>query len=134
MMAEYPENALPCNKTATTRVVAMPADTNPAGDIFGGWIMSQVDLAGGVAATRRAGGRIVTVAVNSFHFDQPVFVGDLVSCYASVEKVGNTSLTINVVVYAERNRQQRETVKVTRAKLVYVAIDDQGNPVAISPE
>ena len=133
-MAEYPENKLPNDKIATTRVVAMPADTNPAGDIFGGWIMSQVDLAGGVAATRRAGGRIVTVAVNSFHFDQPVYVGDLVSCYASVEKVGNTSLTVSVVVYAERNRQQRETVKVTRAKLVYVAIDDQGKPVAISSE
>ena len=131
-MTEYPEHRLPESEMATTRVVAMPADTNPAGDIFGGWIMSQVDLAGGVAATRRAGGRTVTVAVNSFHFDQPAYVGDLVSCYASVEKVGKTSLTVNVVVYAERNRQQQETVKVTRATLVYVAIDDQGKPVSIA--
>ncbi len=133
-MTEYPEDRLPESEMATTRVVAMPADTNPAGDIFGGWIMSQVDLAGSVAATRRAGGRTVTVAVNSFHFDQPVYVGDLVSCYASVEKVGKTSLTVNVVVYAERNRQLQETVKVTRATLVYVAVDDQGKPVLITPK
>ncbi len=130
-MDDYPKHALPEGKIATTRVVAMPADTNPAGDIFGGWIMSQVDLAGGVAATQRVGGRVVTVAVNSFHFDQPVYVGDLVSCYATVKKVGKTSLMVNVVVYAERNRQQQEIVKVTRAKLVYVAIDTHGKPVAI---
>jgi acyl-CoA thioesterase YciA len=131
-MINYPESSLPEGEIATTRVVAMPADTNPAGDIFGGWIMSQADLAGGVAATQRVHGRVVTVAVNSLHFDQPVYVGDLVSCYATVEKVGNTSLTINVVVYAERYGKQQEIVKVTRAKLVYVALDEQGKPVSIA--
>ncbi len=129
---EYPAHCLPCNKAVTTRVVAMPADTNPAGDIFGGWIMSQVDLAGSVAATRVAHGRVVTVAVNSFQFHQPVFVGDLVSCYAEVATTGSTSVTVDVVVYAERDRQKMETVKVTQATLVYVAIDENRQPRAIS--
>ncbi len=109
------------------RVVAMPADANAAGDIFGGWIMSQVDIAGSVVATRRAKGRVVTVAVNSFEFHQPVFIGDLVSCYAEVSRVGNTSLTINVKVYAERDRLA-SPIKVTAAVLTYVAVDDQRKP------
>jgi len=109
------------------RLVAMPADANAAGDIFGGWIMSQVDIAGSVVATRRAKGRVVTVAVNSFEFHQPVFIGDLVSCYAEVSRIGNTSLTVNVKVYAERNRLATP-IKVTEAVLTYVAVDDQRKP------
>ncbi len=124
----YPADRLPDEREATTRVVAMPSDTNPAGDIFGGWIMSQVDLAGSVAATRHARGRVVTVAVHSFQFHQPVYVGDLVSCYAQVVKTGRTSLTVDVVVYAERDRQKIETVKVTQATLVYVSIDENRRP------
>jgi len=127
----YPDHSLPRGQEATTRVVAMPSDTNPAGDIFGGWIMSQVDLAGSVAATRYARSRVVTVAVHSFQFHQPVYVGDLVSCYAEVEKTGRTSLTVNVVVYAERDRREIETVKVTQASLVYVSIDKNRLPKEI---
>lgn len=111
----------------TMRLPARPRDTNTAGDIFGGWIMSQVDLAGSIAASRRAKGRVVTVAVNSFHFHKPVFVGDLVSCYANVTKVGNTSLTVFVEVYSERYPERIETVKVTEATLTFVAVDELGN-------
>ena len=110
----------------TMRLPARPRDTNTAGDIFGGWIMSQVDLAGSIAASRRAKGRVVTVAVNSFQFHKPVFVGDVVSCYANVTKVGNTSLTIFVEVYAERYPERVETVKVTEATLTFVAVDEYG--------
>ena len=111
----------------TIRVVAMPADANASGDIFGGWIMSQVDIAGSVVAMRRATGRVVTVAVNSFEFQQPVFVGDLISCYADVTHVGNTSLTVEVTVYAERDRVELP-IKVTQAVLTYVAVDDNRKP------
>ena len=110
----------------TMRLPARPLDTNTSGDIFGGWIMSQVDLAGSIAASRRAKGRTVTVAVNSFHFHTPVFVGDIVSCYANVKKVGNTSLTVFVEVYAERYPSRIETVKVTEATLTFVAVDENG--------
>jgi acyl-CoA thioesterase YciA len=119
---------LPQDREPTIRVLAMPTDTNAAGDIFGGWIMSQVDIAGSIAAYRRARGRVVTVAVNSFEFHQPVFVGDLISCYAEVTRVGRTSLTLRVEVYAERNRQQEECIKVTEAFLTYVAVDEQRKP------
>lgn len=115
-----------------TRVLAMPADTNPAGDIFGGWIMSQVDIAGSIVAYRRARGRVVTVAVNSFQFHKPVYVGDLVSCYAEIERVGRTSLTVRVTVYAERNRGN-EAIKVTEATLTYVAIDKDRQPRPVDP-
>jgi len=115
----------------TTRVLAMPTDTNATGDIFGGWIMSQVDIAASIAAHRYAGTRTVTVAVNSFQFKKPVYVGDLISCYAAVEKVGNTSITVFVEVYAERDRQQAEVVKVTEATLTFVAIDENGKPQTV---
>ncbi len=115
----------------TTRVLAMPTDTNAAGDIFGGWIMSQVDIAASIAAHRHAGARAVTVAVNSFQFEKPVYVGDLISCYAVVKKVGNTSITVFVEVYAERDRQQIEVVKVTEATLTFVAIDENGKPQTV---
>lgn len=109
------------------RLLARPSDTNSSGDIFGGWIMSQVDLAGSIVAARRACGRIVTVAVNSFHFKKPVYVGDLISCYASVEKVGNTSISVLVEVFAER-KLGSECIRVTEATLTYVAVDNKGKP------
>ena len=115
----------------TTRLVAMPTNTNAAGDIFGGWIMSQVDLAGSIVALRSAGKRVVTVAVNSFLFKKPVYVGDLISCYAEVKKTGNTSLTVFVEVYAERDREQHDVVKVTEATLTFVALDDDGKPTSL---
>ena len=110
----------------TIRTMAMPADTNAAGDIFGGWVMAMVDVAGSVPAHRIAMGRIATVAVNSFVFRQPISVGDLVSFYATVTKVGTTSITVDVEVYAERNPEQPEVVKVTEATLTYVAVDEDG--------
>ena len=117
----------------TMRLLARPTDTNTAGDIFGGWIMSQVDIAGSIVAARRVRGRVVTVAVNSFHFKKPVFVGDLVSCYAKIIKTGTTSLTVFVEVYAERNPVQTECIKVTEATLTYVAVDENRNPRPIDP-
>lgn len=112
----------------TIRVMPMPSDANIHGDVFGGWIMAQVDIAGAVPAARRANGRVATIAVNSFLFKQPVFVGDLLSFYAEVIKVGNTSVTVSVEVYAERNRLQADTVKVTEATLTYVATDGHRKP------
>jgi acyl-CoA thioesterase YciA len=117
---------LPEGKQPELRLMAMPADTNPAGDIFGGWIMAHVDLAGGVAAIRRSRGRVATVAVNSFQFRQPVSVGDVVSFFTSVAKLGRTSITVDVEVYAERNPPDPIIVKVTEASLTYVALDAQG--------
>lgn len=111
----------------------MPADANIHGDVFGGWIMAQVDIAGSIPATRRAHGRVATVAVNSFTFKQPVFVGDLLSFYASIIKTGRTSITVEVEVYAERRRLQLETVKVTEAILTYVATDDQRRSRELPP-
>jgi len=119
---------LPADKQPTIRIIPMPADTNANGTIFGGWVMAQVDLAGSVPASERAMGKVATVAVNSFVFKEPVFVGDLVSFYANVVKTGRTSITIDVEVYAQRQRFGSEVVKVTEAQLTYVAIDDNGNP------
>jgi acyl-CoA thioesterase YciA len=119
---------LPAGREVVMRVMPMPADSNANGDIFGGWIMAQVDLAGAVLPARIAKGRIVTVAVNQFIFKQPVSVGDLLSFYAKVERVGNTSITVNVEVYAERNPANLHVVKVTEANLTYVAIDREGKP------
>jgi acyl-CoA thioesterase YciA len=124
--------ALPAGKEPTLRVVPMPADENQAGDIFGGWIMSQVDIAGSVAAVRIARGRVATVAVNSFQFKQAVLVGDLVSFYADVVRVGRTSITVNVEVYAQRRPEREEVVKVTEATLTYVAIDENRKPRVVS--
>ena len=106
----------------------MPADANQNGDIFGGWIMAQVDIAGGTLAGRLARGRIATVAVNSFLFQQPVQIGDLLSFYVDLVKIGNTSITVNVEVYAERGPADLKVVKVTEATLTYVAIDRDGRP------
>ncbi|TFZ04173.1 acyl-CoA thioesterase [Ramlibacter humi] len=106
----------------------MPADTNGNGDIFGGWVMAQVDLAGSVIPARYVNGRMATVAVNEFIFKQPVRVGDILSFYGSVTRIGRTSITVQVEVFAERFRAQGRFVKVTEASLTYVAIDDQGRP------
>jgi acyl-CoA thioesterase YciA len=106
----------------------MPADANAHGDVFGGWIMSQVDLAGGIRASRRANGRVATVAVNSFVFKEPVFVGDVLSLYARIIRSGRTSVTVDVAVYAERSRMSADVVKVTEATLVYVATDAERRP------
>nr|WP_242615569.1 acyl-CoA thioesterase [Sphaerotilus mobilis] len=111
----------------------MPADANGNGDIFGGWIMAQVDIAGAVLPARIARGRIATVAVNQFIFKQPVSISDLLSFYATVLRVGNTSVTVHVEVYAERNPENPEVVKVTEANLTYVAIDGEGKPRQIPP-
>jgi acyl-CoA thioesterase YciA len=119
---------LPAGCAPVLRVVPMPADANQHGDIFGGWIMSQVDIAGGVVAAVRARGRVATVAVNSFVFREPVMIGDRVSFYANVIRVGRTSITVNVEVFAERNPAEREVVKVTEATLTYVATDSQRLP------
>jgi len=122
---------------ATLRLVPMIKDTNAAGDVFGGWVMSQVDIAGSIAAVRRSKGRVVTVAVNAFHFVAPVFVNDLVSFYAEVTKVGTTSITVSVEVYVERSiRTPRpgEVVKVTEAVLTYVAVDEKRNKRPVPPE
>ena len=119
---------LPADRQLVLRVMPMPADANGNGDIFGGWIMAQVDLAGAVLPARIAKGRIATVAVNEFVFKQPVSIGDLLSFYAHVLRVGRTSITVRVEVYAERNPANLRVVKVTEANLTYVAIDREGQP------
>jgi acyl-CoA thioesterase YciA len=119
---------LPTDKELVLRVIPLPADVNASGDIFGGWVMAQVDLAGSVLPLRIAQGRIATVAVNQFVFKQPVRVGDLLSFYAEVVRIGTTSITVNVEVYAQRLDAQHQVVKVTEATLTYVATDAQGRP------
>jgi acyl-CoA thioesterase YciA len=126
--------SLPGDRQLVMRVMPMPADANGNGDIFGGWIMAQVDVAGAVLPARIAKGRIATVAVNQFVFKQPVSISDLLSFYAKVERVGRTSVTVNVEVYAERNPADLHVVKVTEANLTYVAIDNQGKPRPIPVE
>jgi acyl-CoA thioesterase YciA len=122
---------LPEGKVPALRVVPMPADSNQNGDIFGGWIMSQVDIAGGTVAHRLARGRVATVAVKEFTFKQPVQIGDVVSFYVELERIGTTSITVTVEVYAERRPEDPEVVKVTEATLTYVAIDRDGRPRAV---
>ena len=119
---------LPQGKQPALRVMPMPADANQNGDIFGGWIMSQVDIAGGTLAGRIARGRVATVAVKEFVFKEPVQIGDVLSFYADVVRIGNTSITVTVEVYAERRPETPTVVKVTEATLTYVAIDGNGRP------
>ena len=126
-MPDVEQVTLPAREP-TLRVVPMPADVNQYGDIFGGWIMSQVDIAGSIPAARRARGRSATVAVNSFVFKQPVLVGDLVSLYAEITHVGRTSITVAVEVYAQRNPDDVICVKVTEASLTYVAVGPDRRP------
>ena len=118
----------------TMRVVAMLSDANSTGDMFGGWIMGQVDIAGSVPAAFRAKGRVVTVAVNSFVFKEPMYIGDLVSFYADIVKVGHTSITVDVQVYAQRDPAKPVCVKVTEATLTYVAVGEDRKPRPLPPE
>ena len=130
---EPASTTLPQGRIPELRVVPMPADANVHGDVFGGWIMAQVDMAGALPAMRRANGRVATIAVNSFLFKQPVFVGDVLSFYADVVRVGRTSITVFVEVFAQRNQLNDEVVKVTEATLTYVATDEQRRPRPLPP-
>jgi acyl-CoA thioesterase YciA len=127
-------SSLPTDLELVLRVIPRPMDTNANGDIFGGWVMAQVDMAGAVLPARMAGGRLATVAVNEFIFKQPVKIGDLLSFFASIVRVGRTSVTVKVEVYAERMSAYGRYLKVTEALLTYVAIDDEGRPRPLPPE
>jgi len=118
----------------TIRVAAMPSDANANGDVFGGWLMGQVDIAGSIPAVHRAKGRVATVAVNSFVFKQPIFIGDVVSFYTRIVKVGTTSITVDVEVFAQRNPEKPLCVKVTEATLTYVAISEDRKPRPVPKE
>jgi len=133
MKSEHPETKLPQHEP-TIRVVAMPSDANYTGDIFGGWLMGQVDVAGSVPALHRAKGRVATVAVNSFVFKQPILVGDLVSFYTRIVKIGTTSITVEVEVCSQRDPAKPCCVKVTEATLTYVAVDENRRPRPVPPE
>jgi acyl-CoA thioesterase YciA len=125
---------LPRDRVPVIRVPARPRDANPGGSIFGGWIMSYVDIAGSEPAWLRARGRVVTRAVDSFEFRKPVFIGDMISCYAEIVGEGTTSVTVRVEVFAERAIDgEVGVIKVTEAQLVYVAIDDLGRPRRLPP-
>lgn len=132
-MSENEVTTLP-DREPTLRVVAMPSDANYAGDIFGGWLMGQVDIAGSLPALHRARGRVATVAVNSFVFKQPLLVGDLVSFYAHIVKVGNTSITVDVEVYVQRDPENPSCHKVTEATLTYVAVGEDRKPRPVPPQ
>ena len=121
----------PPDQDPAIRTIAMPADTNPHGDIFGGWLLCQMDLAGATVAVRQAGGRVVTVAITAMAFHRPVCVGDEVSCYGSVEKIGNTSITIKIQSWARRGTGQT-AIKVTEGLFTYVRVDADGKPQAIA--
>ncbi len=123
-----PSVALPTDQELVLKVIPMPADCNANGDIFGGWVMAQADLAGAVLPARYVQGRMATVAVNEFIFKQPVKVGDILSFFSKVSRIGNTSITVSVEVYTERFSSQGQYLKVTQANLTYVAIDEQGKP------
>ena len=131
-MAEPIFTHLP-NREPTLRMVAMPVDRNFSGDVFGGWVMSQVDIAGSICASSRARGRVVTVAVNAFVFKQPLFISDVVSFYAEIVKVGRTSITVNVEVYSQRDPVKPICAKVTEATLTFVAVGDDRKPRVVPP-
>ncbi|OFZ67999.1 MAG: acyl-CoA thioesterase [Betaproteobacteria bacterium RBG_16_56_24] len=132
-MSEHQHTTLP-QREPTIRVAAMPSDANYTGDIFGGWLMGQADIAGSIPALHRAKGRVATVAVNSFVFKQPIFVGDVVSFYTRIVKVGTTSITVEVEVYAQRDPAKPVCVKVTEATLTYVAVGEDRKPRVVPPE
>ncbi len=128
------EDSLPENRMPVIRVPARPADINPGGSIFGGWIMSYVDIAGSIPALDRVRGPVVTRAVDSFEFKKPVFVGDLISCYADIISEGRTSMKVKVEVYAQRMKKgDTRCIKVTEAVLTYVAIDENRRPTILPP-
>jgi acyl-CoA thioesterase YciA len=126
--ANAPTTLLPTDQELVLKVIPMPADCNANGDIFGGWVMAQVDLAGSVLPARYTQGRMATVAVNEFIFKQPVRVGDILSFFSKVQRIGRTSITVKVEVFAERFRNQGSYIKVTEALVTYVAIDETGKP------
>ena len=127
------ESERPPQTEPALRTLAMPADANPNGDIFGGWVLAQMDLAGGVVAARRARGRLATVAVEAMRFHAPIAVGDLVTCYAEIAKTGTTSITVSIETWARRRRGPSE-VRVTEGTFIYVAIDDAGRPRPLPDE
>ena len=129
--AKPPAAEVPPATEPAIRTIAMPADTNPHGDIFGGWLLCQMDLAGASVAVRHAGGRVVTVAITAMAFHRPVCVGDEVSCYGSVERLGNTSITIKVESWARRGTGQTPS-KVTEGLFTYVRVDTGGHPQPIA--
>jgi acyl-CoA thioesterase YciA len=133
MHEEHSATILP-QREPTIRVAAMPSDANYTGDIFGGWLMGQVDIAGSIPAVHRAKGRVATIAVNSFVFKQPIFIGDLVSFYTRIVKVGTTSITVDVEVYVQRNPSNPTCHKVTEATLTYVAVGEDRKPRPLPPE
>ena len=130
---DHQHTTLP-QREPTIRVAAMPSDANYTGDIFGGWLMGQVDIAGSIPALHRAKGRVATISVNSFVFKQPIFVGDVVSFYTRIVKVGTTSITVEVEVFAQRDPAKPVCVKVTEATLTYVAVGDDRKPRPVPPE
>jgi acyl-CoA thioesterase YciA len=127
-------HGLPQGRVPVLRVPATPAHTNAGGDIFGGWIMGQVDIAGAIPAVLRAKGRVVTVAVQSLTFLEPVYVGDILSLYAEIVCVGRSSMSTDIQVYAQRNPASPRCVRVCEARLVYVAVDDNGRPRPVPEE
>ena len=127
-------NSLPTDMELVLKVIPMPGDCNANGDIFGGWVMAQCDLAGSVIPARYTQGRMATVAVNEFIFKQPVRIGDILSFYSKLERLGRTSVTVKVEVFAERFTAQGQYIKVTEATFTYVAIDDHGRPRAIATQ
>jgi len=127
-----PSAAPPAGREPALRTIAMPADANPNGDIFGGWLMAQMDLAGSVEAVRRARGRVATVAVDAMSFHRPVFIGDLVSCYARLVRSGRTSLTVDVETWVER-RADGAAERVTEGVFTYVALGSDGRPRPLPP-
>ena len=131
-MAAEQEDATPRGELAI-RTLAMPADANPNGDIFGGWVLGQMDIAGGIVAARRARGRVATVAITAMTFHLPVFVGDEVSCYCTIERIGRTSIAVKVETWSRR-ASGAETVKVTEGLFTYVAIGDDRRPRPVPPE
>lgn len=122
------------NRGPALRAIAMPADTNPNGDIFGGWLLAQMDLAGGTVAVRRSHGRVATVGIEAMTFHKPVFVGDEVSCFAIIEKVGRTSIRVRIETWVRRERSEAEPIKVTEGVFTYVAIGEDRKPREVPPE
>jgi acyl-CoA thioesterase YciA len=122
----------PGDRQALITIVAMPSDTNALGDIFGGWLMSQADIAGAILAYRRAGGRVVTVAVESFVFIAPVFIGDRASFYSDLVRVGRTSVTVDVSIFAQSNWNEDASRRAAIATMTYVHVDENRRPTPIA--
>ncbi len=128
-----PDDALPSCPVAL-QTIAMPADANPNGDIFGGWVLSQMDLAGSIVARQHAAGRVATIAIAAMKFHKPVLVGDLVSCYGEIHRVGRTSITIRIETWVRRAADMTTPLKVTEGDFTYVAIGDDRRPRPVRPE